>query len=231
MTEADWLACTDYQPMLEFLYGRASDRKVRLFSVACCRHYGHLLRDERCRTAIRVAERFADGLSTAGELLEAEEAMWQADESGELGSEGLGEACACCCFRADDGSYPSGIARNVANEMLVALGDEIRTDEQYETECEVLSNYVRCLFGNPFRPVTLSPGVLAWNDAVVVRLAQAAYDERQLPEGTLDKIRLAILADALEEAGCTDAAILDHLRGDGHHVRGCWPVDLCLGKS
>jgi hypothetical protein len=87
------------------------------------------------------------------------------------------------------------------------------------------------IFGNPLRPVTISPAVLAWNDATVVRLAQAAYDERHLPAGTLDNGRLAILADALEEAGCTDTDMLGHLRGPGPHVRGCWPVDLCLGRE
>ena len=76
-----------------------------------------------------------------------------------------------------------------------------------------------------------SAAVLAWNDATVVRLAQAAYEERHLPAGTLDNGRLAVLADALEEAGCTDADLLSHLRGSGPHVRGCWPVDLCMGKS
>ena len=65
----------------------------------------------------------------------------------------------------------------------------------------------------------------------MVRLAQAAYDERHMPEGTLDKVWLAVLGDALEEAGCSDADILNHLRGPGPHVRGCWVIDLCLGKS
>ena len=65
----------------------------------------------------------------------------------------------------------------------------------------------------------------------MVGLAQAAYDERELPSGTLDATRLAVLADALEEAGCPDRTILDHLRGPGPHVRGCWAVDLLLGKS
>ena len=83
----------------------------------------------------------------------------------------------------------------------------------------------------PFRSITISPPSSTWNDAVVVRLAQAAYEERHLPAGTLDNGRLAVLADALEEAGCTDADMLGHLRGPGPHVRGCWPVDLCLGKS
>ena len=90
---------------------------------------------------------------------------------------------------------------------------------------------LRDVVGNPFRPVVLSPAWLTWSDGIVVRLARSAYDERKLPEGTLDNGRLAILADALEEAGCSDADILGHLRGPGPHVRGCWPVDLCLGKS
>jgi hypothetical protein len=84
---------------------------------------------------------------------------------------------------------------------------------------------------NPFRPVSLAPAILTWQDATVVRLVQAAYDERQMPEGTLDNGRLAVLADALEEAGCTDQDILGHCRSGGEHVRGCWVVDLLLGKS
>jgi hypothetical protein len=83
----------------------------------------------------------------------------------------------------------------------------------------------------PFRPVSLDPAVLAWHDATVVRLAQVAYDERHLPSGTLDNARLLVLGDALEEAGCTDASILEHLRGTGEHVRGCWVLDLVLGKT
>ncbi len=90
---------------------------------------------------------------------------------------------------------------------------------------------VRCIFGNPFRPITIFPAVLAWNDSLVARLAQATYEECDLPDGTLDNGLLAILADALEEAGCTDTDILGHLRGPDPHVRGCWPVDLCLGKD
>ena len=65
----------------------------------------------------------------------------------------------------------------------------------------------------------------------MVALAQAAYDQRTLPAGHLDPARLAVLADALDEAGCTDADVLNHLRGPGPHVRGCWAVDLLLGKG
>ncbi len=65
----------------------------------------------------------------------------------------------------------------------------------------------------------------------VAALAMPAYDERLLTSGHLDPARLAVLSDALEEAGCTDADILTHLRSPGHHVRGCWALDLVLGKG
>ena len=62
-------------------------------------------------------------------------------------------------------------------------------------------------------------------------LAQAADDERILPAGTLEPDRLAILADALEDAGCTDSEILNHCRWPGSHIRGCWVLDLLLSKD
>ena len=80
---------------------------------------------------------------------------------------------------------------------------------------------LRCIFGNPFRPVAVDP---AWRTTTVVQLAQGVYNDRAFDW-------LAILADALEEAGCTNADILGHLRGPGPHVRGCWVVDLVLGKE
>jgi hypothetical protein len=87
---------------------------------------------------------------------------------------------------------------------------------------------LRDLFGNPFRRVVIAP---AWRAPAVTALARGAYDGRRLPSGELDPARLAVLADALEDAGCTDASLLGHLRGPGPHVRGCWAVDLLLGKG
>jgi hypothetical protein len=88
------------------------------------------------------------------------------------------------------------------------------------------------IFGNPFHPPPpLPPAVLAWNDGTVRRIAQGIYDERLLPEGTLDTARLAILADALLDAGCDDDALIQHCREPGPHVRGCWAIDLILGKE
>ena len=79
------------------------------------------------------------------------------------------------------------------------------------------------VFGNPFRPVSLSPSWLAWNDGAP-KLAQVIYNDRAFD-------RLPLLADALEDAGCTDAAILSHCREPGEHVRGCRVVDMLLGRT
>jgi hypothetical protein len=102
--------------------------------------------------------------------------------------------------------------------------------ERLDAERAEQAALCRDLF-RPFRPVTVDPAWLSWEGGVIVRLARAAYEERCLPEGTLDSARLAVLADALDEAGCTQADLLDHLRGPGIHVRGCWAVDLLAGKG
>ena len=107
-------------------------------------------------------------------------------------------------------------------------GEAVRLTDEQAVQCGL----VRDILGNPFRPApTAGRAQLTWNEQVVIRLAQSAYDDRILPGGILDPARLAILADALEEAGCTNADILSHLRGPGPHVRGCWAVDLLLGKE
>jgi hypothetical protein len=84
----------------------------------------------------------------------------------------------------------------------------------------------------PFRtPPAIAPRVLAWHGGIIPTLAKAIYDRRDLPSGHLDPARLAVLADALEDASCDQADLLAHLREPGPHVCGCWAVDLVLGKS
>jgi hypothetical protein len=87
---------------------------------------------------------------------------------------------------------------------------------------------LRDIFVNPFRPPAFNPSCLT---PQIIALAQAAYDERVLPQGNLDDALLRVLGDALEEAGCDQADILEHLHGPGPHVRGCWAVDTVLGKK
>jgi hypothetical protein len=87
----------------------------------------------------------------------------------------------------------------------------------------------RDVLGNPFRPVTLDA---SWRTPGVRGLAQEIYEERTMPEGTLDPTRLSILADALEDAGCDNEDLLAHCRRQGAvHVRGCWVVDRLLGME
>jgi hypothetical protein len=99
-----------------------------------------------------------------------------------------------------------------------------RSDIEKRAQAVVL----RDIFGNPFRAVALDP---TWRTPAILRLAEAAFEERELPSGLLDPARLALLADALEEEGCTTAELLTHLRSGGEHVRGCWVVDAVLGRE
>jgi hypothetical protein len=87
---------------------------------------------------------------------------------------------------------------------------------------------LRDIVGNPFRPVTIDT---SWQTPTALGLAQVAYDVRRLPSGELDPQRLSVLADALEDVGCANRQILDHLRGPGPHVRGCFALDFLLEKS
>jgi hypothetical protein len=197
MTEAEWLACTNPRPMLEFLEGKASDRKLRLFACGCCRGIWHLLTDGRTQRAVEVAERYADGEATGEDLAAAEAA-------------------------AED-------AAGAAWEAAESAGDA--WDAAWVAAADASAALLRDVFGNPFRTAAVDPAWLAWRNGTVARLAQAAYEHRHLPAGTLDNGRLAVLADALEDAGCADADLLGHLRGPGLHIRGCFPVDLLLGRE
>jgi hypothetical protein len=96
---------------------------------------------------------------------------------------------------------------------------------------ELQAQLLRDIFGNPFRPLNINEYWLGWQEGTIPRLAAAAYENRRFPEGTLNGACLAVLADALEEAGCDDRQVLDHLRLRQLHVRGCFVLDLLLGKE
>jgi hypothetical protein len=196
--------------MLESLRGKVSGRKLRLFARALWLNSWQELADAWKSKLIEVAFEAADD----------EERHRELDSLATVAGQ-------------DARPERHILAISVADLILLRPWDTaiVFFDFLVKGDCSAARAFVADIFGNPFRPVVISPALLAWNDALVVRLAQAAYEERHLPEGTLDNTRLLILADALEEAGCTNADILGHLRGPGPHVRGCWVVDLCLGKS
>jgi len=90
------------------------------------------------------------------------------------------------------------------------------------------NHYILDVFGDPFQESRIDP---SWRTDDVMGLAKTVYAERTMPSGILDAVRLGILADALEEAGCDDEALLSHCREGGPHVRGCWALDLILNKE
>jgi hypothetical protein len=242
MTEAKWLTATDPQGMLGFVW-KTSERKMRLFAVACCRRVWRFLPDERSRRAVETAERFADGQSTTKELekaADAASAAWDADRErvaadGNLAEEKWDRRSLGPPYTASAAAYNAAVPLGwwgaapafLAPDEIVRF--EVSADSRAEGagQCDLL----RDIFGNPFRPIAINPAWLNWNDGTVRRLATAVYQERELPSGHLDVARMGVLADALEDAGCADLDLLAHLRGLGPHVRGCWVIDLLTGRE
>jgi hypothetical protein len=245
MNEAEWLACTDPEPMLEFLHGKASERKLRLFAVAClCAAFSPMFGEGETvhhalhvgRRLLAACERHADGAvgdrglgasrSEAEAVLRsphaAEESFdWEVRCALRAAGPPEEQPAQLALLRAEYADYWAGMWT-----FYGGTGEEWQQHHDQALErislqqCQLL----RDIAGNPFRPATVAPAWLAWDGSTAPKLAQAVYDERAFE-------RLPLLADALEEAGCSDAELLGHLRGPGPHVRGCWVVDLLLGRG
>jgi hypothetical protein len=215
MTEAD---CSALLNLLDVLWGSGmvSERKLRLFACACLRALP-LGTDERFYVAVETVERYADGQTSKAALKRARQAVRAARHAlptgmPEWGSYWLAEVA------ATENAYG-----RVANEIQrLAAGGILNWSTAQQSPCWTI---VCDLFGNPFQPPPpIEPSLLTWNDGLIRALAQAAYDNRLLPSGQLDPARLAVLTDA----GCTETELLEHLRGEGPHLRGCYAVDCIL---
>src|SRR5262245_33974787 len=247
MTEAEWLACTNPQPMLEFLRRQASDRKVRLFAVACCRRVWASLEHEEFRDAVLTAESFADGLVDRAEMLAAHEKARAIFVDLHGKDNGPGAALTTSGFPSPPKSFlqkvanalddpwwedefdkgdplaPALVTARHAARAAADLQGQRNVSEAPATIAEHLeqTSLVHCLFGNPFRP---RPMCAAWLTHEVRALADAMYAERAFD-------RMPPLADALEASGCTNAGLIEHCRSGRERARGCWVVDLLLGKG
>jgi hypothetical protein len=213
MTETEWLATTDPNPMLEFLKGKTSDRKLSLFACGCCRLNWSLLNDERTRRAVDLAERYCDGLASDDEF---EQVRDQAHLAFLPAPEDRDEESAlwAAAFTADK-----------AISLLAAQVAYFRGRGVVATTIgasnKMLERLVRDIFSNPFRPITFNR---TWLTSTVLSLANGIYEEKAFD-------RMPILADALQDAGCDSADLLEHCRGESVHVRGCWVLDLILDKQ
>ena len=215
MTEAEWLACTDYKQMLNAGRHRISERKLRLFSCGIARRVWKSLTLKPVRTAVLTSERYADGLATELELdffHQQGVARWaQMTQRTSLRKPDLRMRLARMA-QAVDSSAPGPFQFRSEPSL---------SDEEDHYVVALKPCLLRCVAGNPFRPVAFDPH---WRTADVTALARGIYDDRAFD-------RLPLLADALMDAGCDHDDVLAHCRSDGPHVRGCWVVDFVLGKE
>jgi hypothetical protein len=223
MTEAEWLECSDPQAMLDFLWRKSGKRKLRLFACACCRQVWQYMRDPACRRAVEVSEFYADRKVRAAKLRlakreaeeEASSRAWEASIRMWLSQYAAKDAANAAVLCAAKNVDPIAVA--AATRACITS-----TPDSPKDQCGLLRDLFGHLLLRPSAPLPAS--VLAWSDGTVRRIAQGIYEERAFD-------RLPILHDALLDPGCDDEAILAHCRGPGPHVRGCWVVDLILGKS
>jgi hypothetical protein len=230
MTEAEWLASADPEAMLEFLEGKVSERKLRLFACACCRRIWPLLTDADSRHAVEVSERYADGRARMRDLAGAltlaaarggEAALAAYSAASRNPGQSVGTASEAALDAVAGAAVQEARAAGVAPTNEAWEGVRATANRARAAEAREQAALLRDIAGNPFRPVTAEPSWRAWHGGTVTRLAEAIYEQRRFGD-------LPILADALEEAGCSRADVLAHCRGPGAHVPGCWVVDAVL---
>ena len=227
MDEKEWLYAADPMGMLDYLRRTdwGSDRKLRLFSCACVRRIWALLTDERSRKAVEVAEIYADGLADRAQLLHARDEAREAKRlfkfsakehhcrrAANAAQEVTRDAAASAAFNA---SVESSRALSIQDHNCCS-----------GTELQQQTIMLRDIVANPFAPSRpIDPALLRWNDGTVLRIATGIYEERAFE-------RLPVLADALLDSGCDDETMLEHCRQqEGVHSKGCWVIDLILGKK
>jgi hypothetical protein len=251
-TDPDAMLCSLVTPAVcqDFSRLHPLEGKVRLFAVGCCRCIWGLLVHQASREAVEAAEYIAEaGLQDYAER-EARAALAVAEATQEWAlAKAASAAAAILRVRKFRGREIRGLtsvrfvpefntpilpeevvgyALIVARSCRLAAGMVPNTESAQQDLLREQANQpgsLRCLFGNPFRPrPVIDRAWLSWNDGTVRRIAEAVYSPHRFSD-------LPILADALEEAGCDDQSLLEHRRGPGPHVRGCWAVDLLLGRS
>jgi hypothetical protein len=225
MAEQEWLDSSDPARLLELVRSTIHARKLRLFAVACCRRIYHILTDPRSRELVDLAEQIADDGSArdrAGPIVDrAREVAYKAfgpltGMMEELEGLMINDQAACVVvffliWRMENEAFRNTFA------VMRYTASRFPGDGETQQQCILL----RCVVGNYFLPVTIDP---TWLTPTVQSLAESIYTDRAFD-------RLPILADALEEAGCHQPDILNHCRQPGDHVRGCWALDLVLGKE
>jgi hypothetical protein len=221
MTEEEWWSCAKLKKMMPGLRGLVSERKNRLFNVACCRRIWHLYRKLEIQSAILVGERYADGLADQAELKAALQTIHrERSRTPTFSAEGAAIQAAGFTAATFNPAYPLQAVSDAihAATYRVDVTDRPALREQEE---RFYCSLVREFFRPPFSPISVQT---SWLSANVKRLAETIYQDHSFEE-------MPVLADALEEAGCTEPIILEHLRQPGPHARGCWCLDSLLERE
>jgi hypothetical protein len=243
--EHTWLTSSGWGALWSHTWEVGSDRKRQLTAVAACRQIGHLLTDPRSVRMLEFTEAWAEiGDDLTDELWDEREDLYDAAKEA-AAAPGLSAGAASAAWaaaklgndahkvgRAVEGladvyGYLAAVRAKVLspganlNAGERVWGHPAFVDGRDREGGAAIAAIIRDVFGNPFRPVAFDPG---WRTSTAVALARGMYDAR-------DFAAMPVLADALQDSGCEDPDILAHCRGEGPHVRGCWVVDLVLGKS
>ncbi len=231
MTETEWLDCISPEEMLVFLGERATLRKKRLFACACVRRIWPSLNDDRLRMAVKAVEQFADGRVSSDLLAKARRKVKLSKACVHViqAIEALLPEDGPILIRPRDIREPTDVIS--ATRAVRTSARTLEASKEYDAPPKMETirplaaldavELLREIFGSPFRSVDIDPSWLAWKQGLVPRMARIIYRKRCFRN-------LPILADALEEAGCHDAALLSHCRNRVDHVRGCWVVDAIL---
>jgi hypothetical protein len=220
--EEEWQEATDPERMLNILKKNASNRKLILLMCGYAKRVVQFV-PETVREVGEYVEKYADGLVPDDEEVhEKHDSLMRAavNDPAPHATYAVVDSLRQGCF--DMIGQALWIGECVEWGVMEGKGlESYHTAAVKIEEATIQASLVRDIFGNPFRPVALDP---RWQTETVVLLAQGIYADKAFD-------RIPILADALEDAGCDNADILNHCRGEGPHVRGCWVVDLVLGKS
>jgi hypothetical protein len=219
MTEKEWDTAQDLWDHFDVRYKNRDRERLRALSCACARRVLEVidkLPHSSFLEVVEVAERYAGGRATRSELLAVRKLLRAAFK--EMHPSTRFSALVETFAELTDDTLEGFEHMLMSAEKVLrkALG------KGFQHEKRILSALLRDIFGNPFRPVAFDP---AWRTFTAIGLAQTMYDSREFNA-------MPILADALQDAGCEDDVILSHCRDEnGIHVRGCWVVDLVLGKQ
>jgi hypothetical protein len=223
MNAARWDACNDPWDMLSWSPGDSSVRQQGFWAVACIRRIWDWV-PANCHELVAAVE---DSLERTDYLVgQVDRPKWEEVLGRESRSEShIKSAVRWLLWPGFCKSAVGAVADAIAEHETGFTGRANWPPEYravWRREQAAHASLLREVRSNPYRPISLNP---SWHTSDVLLIAHGIYESR-------DYFAMPILADALQDAGCDNPDILGHCRNTSlTHVRGCWVVDLVLGKE